>query len=394
MDFSLDESQQAVADLADQILESRVSPEGIKEMEDAGDWYDRDTYAELAKAGLCGIGLGEDIGGGGMGILEAAQAMEAMGRHVTPLPLWSCTLAAMAIDRFGTDEQRQRELPGVADGSSLLTVGIQEWHNDDYLSPAMQATSTGASSSENSWRLDGTKIVVEFAEESQKILVTARADEGIGLFLASLDDAGISKEAGTSIRLQPVHELAFNDVTAELVGEISQPSSDNSAVWLTRAATALLCATQVGVLDKALKMTAEYTSTREQFGRPIATFQAVTQSLANQFMHVNGAKLTTASALYLMSTTEGAAREGAAGGGEARGEDIGSDIDKALHVAKWYASHCAHEVAHATQHVHGGMGVDRDYPLHRYTLWNKHIETSLGAGTQQLRRLGEIFASS
>ena len=95
-----------------------------------------------------------------------------------------------------------------------------------------------------------------------------------------------------------------------------------------------------------------------------------------------------------MSTTEGDTREGAAGGGEARGEDIGSDIDKALHVAKWYASHCAHEVAHATQHVHGGIGVDRDYPLHRYTLWNKHIETSLGAGTQQLRRLGEIFASS
>ena len=79
MDFSLDESQQAVAELADQILESRVSPEGIKEMEDAGDWFDRDTYAELAKAGLCGIGLREDIGGGGMGILETAQVMEAMG---------------------------------------------------------------------------------------------------------------------------------------------------------------------------------------------------------------------------------------------------------------------------------------------------------------------------
>ena len=390
MDFSLDESQQAVADLADQILESRVSPEGLKEMENAGDWYDSDTYAELAKAGLCGIGLSEDIGGGGMGILEAAQVMEAMGRHVAPLPLWSCSVAAMAIDRFGTDEQRQRELPSAADGSSLLTVGIQEWHNDDYLSPAMRATSTGASSSDNNWRLDGTKIVVEFAEESQKILVTARADDGVGLFLASLDDSGISKEQGISIRLQPVHELAFNDVSAELVGEISQPGSDSSVVWLTRVATALLCATQVGVLEKALKMTAEYTSTREQFGRPIATFQAVTQSLADQFMHVNGAKLTAASALYLMSTTEGDAREGAADGGDARGEDI----DRSLHVAKWYASHCAHEVAHATQHVHGGMGVDRDYPLHRYTLWNKHIETSLGAGTQQLRKLGEIFAYS
>ena len=388
MDFSLNESQQAVADLADQIFESRISPEGLKELEDSGAWHDPDTYAEIAKAGICGIGLSEDVGGGGMGILEVAQALEAMGCHVAPLPLWSCNLAALAIDRFGSDEQRQRELPAVADGSSILTVAIQEWHNDNYRSPDMQASPTDA----GIWKLNGTKIVVEFAEISSKVLLTARTEDGVGLFLADLADTGISWEPGESIRRQRVHELVFTDVEAEAVGDIQPPASSSSVVWLCRMATALLCAIQVGVLDKSLKMTAEYTSTRKQFGRPIATFQAVTQRLADQFMHVNGTRLTTAHALYLLSSMEDST------GGDDLGKEVsaaaGEEIDKALHVAKWYASHCAHEVAHATQHVHGGMGVDRDYPLHRYTLWNKHIEGSLGAGTQQLRHLGEILATS
>lgn len=381
MDFSLDENQQAAADLAEQILSSRIVTEELREREEAGGWHDAETYAELAKAGLAGIALGEDVGGGGLQLLELAQVLEAMGRHVAPLPLWSCSLAALAIDRFGSDEQRQRELPAVADGSQLLTVGIQEWHNDNYLAPE-----TLASPSDNTagWQLTGTKIVVEYAEEASKILVTASTQGGVGLFLVDLSDNGISLTAGSSINMQPVHEVTFTNVPSELVGTIQPANNSSSVVWLNRHGVALLCVIQAGVVDKALKMTAEYTSTREQFGRPIATFQAVTQRLADQFMHVSGVRLTAANALYQLAQANSAGYND---------DDNGEALDAALHTAKWFASHCAHEIAHATQHVHGGMGVDRDYPLHRYTLWNKHIETSLGAGTQQLRSLGALLAS-
>ena len=180
---------------------------------------------------------------------------------------------------------------------------------------------------------------------------------------------GVSLTDGASTRLEPVHEIVLDGAAAEPIGD----ADGTSLRWLHQRALALLCSTQVGVLDQALKLTAEYTSTREQFGRPVATFQAVTQRLADAFIHVEGARLTTAASVWEL--------------------DNGCDATEHLYMAKWYCSKWANEVAHATQHVHGGMGVSADYPLHRYTLWNKHIETSLGAGTRQLRALGALLAA-
>ena len=302
-------------------------------------------------------------------MIAVSQVLEAQGRHVAPLPLWSGMLAALAVDAFGTDEQRRRELPGCSDGSNLLTLGLQEYLNDDITHPSARVADG---------RLMGTKEVVEFAAQSSKIVVTAGLDDGAangassgaGLFLADLADPGVAMEAGTSTRCQPVHQVSFYGVPCEPLG-----APDGAAVrWLADRAVALLCATQVGVVDRALRLAADYTTEREQFGRPVATFQAVTQRLADQFMHVEAVRLCAYAALYDLAE--------------------GNDTSLRLPIAKWYASHWAHDVAHATQHVHGGMGVSVDYPLHRYTLWNKHIECSLGAGTQQLRTLGARLAAS
>ncbi|WP_420637949.1 acyl-CoA dehydrogenase family protein [Candidatus Poriferisocius sp.] len=369
MDFTLTEEQQAVAELADQIMGDRCDMERLMEIEAAGEWFDRDLYRELADAGLVGIGLGEDVGGGGLDLVAVGQLLEAQGRHVAPLPLWSGGLAALAVDTFGSDEQRQRELPGFTAGSNLLTVGLQEYLNDDITQPMSRVVDG---------KLVGTKEVVEFTAESAKIVVVAGLDDGTdngttsgtGLFLADLSDPAVTTEAGVSTRFQPVHQVSFYGAPCEPLG----PADGASAKWLADRAVALLCATQVGVVDRALRLAADYTTEREQFGRPVATFQAVTQRLADQFMHVEAVRLCAYAALYDLAT--------------------GNDASLRLPIAKWYASHWAHDVAHATQHVHGGMGVSVDYPLHRYTLWNKHIECSLGAGTQQLRTLGAQLAAS
>lgn len=363
MDFTLSEEQQAIADLSEQILADRVTAESLREIEAGESWFDRDTYAELAKAGLVGIALSEDVGGGGLGLVEAAQVLEAQGRHVAPEPLWSGTLAALAVDAFGTDEQRQRELPDFVAGTRILTIGIQEFHDDDYATPRTQATEV-----DGSWALTGTKIAVEFLEESAAVVVSATSAEGSALFLVDLTVDGVHTTPGRSTRLQPVHQLDLDNANAELLGSFAA----NEVGWLTDRAVALLCATQVGVVDAALRMTAGYASTREQFGRPIATFQAVTQRLADQYIHVEAVRLCTYAAVWELAE--------------------GRDAAEHLHIAKWYGSHWAHDVAHATQHIHGGMGVDVDYPLHRYTLWNKHIECTFGAGTQQLRHLGALLA--
>ena len=136
MDFNLDETQQEIADLALRILEDRVDHNRLKEIEAGPDWFDRETYGELAKAGLVGIALREDVGGGAMTLIEAGLVVEQQGRTVAPMPLLPTIVAALAIDEFGSAAQRARYLPGVCDGTIVLSIALQEYLNDNPLAPA------------------------------------------------------------------------------------------------------------------------------------------------------------------------------------------------------------------------------------------------------------------
>jgi alkylation response protein AidB-like acyl-CoA dehydrogenase len=366
MDFNLDETQQEIADLALRILDDRVDHNRLKEIEAGPDWFDRETYLELAKSGLVGIALREDVGGGGMTLIEAALVVEQQGRTVAPMPLLPTIVAALALDEFGSSAQRTRYLPGVCDGSIVLSIALQEYLNDNPLAPTATAKKSGSS-----WVITGEKVMVEGVTHAHRILVAARAGRGIGVFLIDPTSDGVSTVRGVTTRKEPVHELHLDGVVAtDVIGSTANGADILSFVH--QRALALLCATQVGVTDRQLRLTAKYASERHQFGRPIATFQAVTQRLANCYIDVEAVRLTTYSALWRLAN------------GFAAADD--------LRIAKWFASDQAHLVAHACQHIHGGAGVDVENPQHRYTLWNKHIEGSLGAGTASLRSLGQLLA--
>ena len=126
MDFALSEEQAAIVDLARQILTDRCTLTHLKEVESGTEWFDRDTWAELAKADLLGIALPEAVGGGGYGFLEAALLLNEVGRAVAPLPLWSTLIGAMAIAAHGTEAQQQHWLPGVIAGDIVLALGLAE----------------------------------------------------------------------------------------------------------------------------------------------------------------------------------------------------------------------------------------------------------------------------
>jgi len=358
MDFTLSEEQQAVFDLTSQILGDRLDMERLREVEAGDDWFDRQTYAELAKAGLIGVALAEDVGGGGQDLVAWGQVLRAQGANVAPMPVLPTTLAALAIDQLGTDEQRRRLLPAVIDGTRVLAVADQEPFDEDLRHP--RSTVAGG-------RLTGTKIVVEYGTAADQFVVSALDEGGSpALFVVEGDADGLSRTLSLSTRLEPVTQVDFADTPAETLG------GTTAVDWLVDRHLLALCATQVGVSETALRLTAEYTSEREQFGRPVATFQAVTQRLADQYINVNGIRLTCSAALWRL--------------------DHGLDAADGILVAKWWASERAQEVVHATQHCHGGMGVSVDYPLFRYTLWSKHLTVSLGAGTRQLRALGARLA--
>src|SRR5439155_8605467 len=226
---------------------------------------DRDLWSELAKAGLVGIALPEDAGGGGFGILEASLALEEIGRTVAPVPyLATVVLGALPIAEFGSDAQRRRLLPGVAEGSTVLTAALTEPLNPDPLTPATVATPDASR-----WGLTGTKTLVPAAHLAAAMLVPATTGDGsVGVFLVDPNAGGVKLERLLTTSGEPQFTVELDGAAGEALGD---PADGARIVeWIVERATAALCAVQLGVCEQALKMTAEYTSTREQFDRPLA----------------------------------------------------------------------------------------------------------------------------
>jgi alkylation response protein AidB-like acyl-CoA dehydrogenase len=370
MDFSFSEEQEAVRDLAKQILEGQVTHERLKELEAGEERFDRKVWQELANAGLLGITLPESVGGAGQSFLAVALLLEQVGRTVAMVPvLPTIVMGAMPIAEFGTDEQKQRYLPGVASGETVLTAALTEF-GTDALHPTVTATRDG-----DGWRLDGVKEEVAAGLVADAVLVPAATGAAtVGVFLVDPQASGVTLERQDTTSGIPEARMTLAGVTVGVDDVLGEPEAGAAIVeWIVERTTAALCATAIGVCDQALRMTAEYTKTREQFERPIATFQAVGQRAADAYIDTEAVRLTAWQAVWRL--------------------DAGLPATAEVAVAKFWASEGGQRVVHAAQHLHGGMGVDRDYPLHRYFLWAKQIELTLGSETPQLVKHGAMLAA-
>jgi 3-oxocholest-4-en-26-oyl-CoA dehydrogenase beta subunit len=371
MDFGLTEEQEATRDLALQILSDRSTHERLKEIEAGGEGFDRDTWAELAKAGLLGIALPEDVGGSGLGFVALCQLLEEIGRAVSPVPvLPTVVLGALPIAEFGTDAQRQQHLPGVVEGETVLTAALVET-GTDALHPTTTARRDG-----DGWRVDGVKTLVPAGLIADRILVPAAAgdDGAIVVLIVDPNASGVTRERQDTTSGIPQARIELDGVQVD-AGDVLGDAESGAAIvdWMVERANAAMCSIATGVCEQALHMTAEYTKTREQFERPIATFQAVGQRAADAYIDTEAIRLTALQAAWRLEEGLPAAAEVA--------------------VAKFWAADGGQRVVHAAQHLHGGIGVDRDYPLHRYFLWAKELELTLGGATPQLLTLGAILAA-
>jgi 3-oxocholest-4-en-26-oyl-CoA dehydrogenase beta subunit len=372
MEFSFNEEQEAVRELAERIFADLSTHERLRELEaDAdGDRFDRKLWAELAGAGLLGISLPEGVGGAGLGFVETALIVEAAGRTAAYVPVVeTLAAAAPAIAAFGRPGQHQRWLPGVVAGDSVLTTALVEVGGTPD-APAAVATTDGSG-----WTLSGTKSFVPSGLVAHAALVPARVDGGApAVFIVDLAAPGVTRQRQVANTGRPEAVLTFDGVALgedALLGSVADGAS--VVEWLVQRSTAALAVEEAGVAAAALALTAEYTKTREQFGKPIATFQAVGQRAADAYVDTEAIRLTAWQAAWRLAE--------------------GLPAEDAVAVAKFWAADGGQRVVHAAVHLHGGVGVDRDYPLHRYFLLTKQIELTLGGATDQLRRLGAMLAS-
>jgi alkylation response protein AidB-like acyl-CoA dehydrogenase len=370
MDFSFNEDQNAIRDLAHQIFTDRTTDAFLLEFDRNDDTYDNALWATLAEQGLLGLNVPEQFGGTGFGFTELCLMLGEQGRRLSPIPLFSnLVLGVLPIVEFGSDAQKQKYLTPLASGDLKLTAAIAELGMPEAIAGEVIATKSG-----DSWSLNGQLDCVPDSPVANAILVPTTTDGQQTFFIVDVDTAGVSVETQTSSLGDNEGTLTLNNVTLSadsVLGEAGQGAT--VLAWLEARAEVAICALQTGVTEEALKRTAEYTCERKQFGVPIGSFQAVAMQAADAYIDVEAIRSIYWLALYKITT--------------------GQDARAEIRCAKWYASDAGHRIAYRTQHLHGGMGVSVEYPIHRYFLWSKHLGMMLGGRSIQITKLGALLAS-
>lgn len=361
MDFTHTDAQHDLGGLTRKILSDRVTQERLREVETGPNRLDRALWTQLAAAGVVAAALPESVDGGGFGLLEQCSVLIELGRTVTPVPYLACiVMAASAVARFGTEDQRARWAVPAGEGTLILTAALTEDER------------TTARAAARGWVLNGTKVVVPAGPVADAFVVPAETSDGVLVFVVQADDPGVHVLRQDMVDGDSAGWLELTDVALD-ADRVLGTDGTQVLTWLRDRGTVGVCALQLGVTERALELTADYGRERQQFGRAIGSFQAVAQRLADAYIDVEAIRLTLWQAAWRLSE--------------------GLDAATEVATAKFWAADGGHRVAHTAVHVHGGVGIDRDHPLHRYFVAAKRNEFELGAATAQLLRIGAALAA-
>jgi len=363
MDFSTTEAAQDLGGLVSTIVDAVCTPEHQRKLDGLDQRFDRELWGKLVDADILSTAAPESLGGGGFGVLEEIAVLVGLGRQLAAVPyLESVVLAAGALARFGSAElQQQWGVPAVS-GEKILTVALDGEMGDG----PVQAVNSG-----DGYRLSGTRTQIGYGPVADGFLVPAETDSGTAVFLVAASDPGVSVSALETTGLGSIGHLRLDGAEVDrqrIVG------GEDVVSWIATLGVLGRTAFQLGVLDRGLQLTAEYARTREQFDRPIGSFQAVGQRLADGYIDVKALRLTLTQAAWRLS------------------EDLPADTEVA--TAAFWAADAGHRVAHTIVHVHGGVGIDIDHPVHRYFLAAKQTEFALGGATGQLLKIGRELADT
>jgi len=364
MDFSTTEAADDLGGLTRTITESVCTAEHQRELDGLETRFDRDLWGKLIEADIVSAAMPESLGGGGFGVLEQVAVLVALGRQLAAVPyLESVVLGAGALAKFGSESLQQEWATPAINGEKIIALALDGEMGEG----PVQAQAVGPSGS--GFKLTGSRTLVVYGPVADAFLVPAETDSGTKVFLVGKDDPGVTVTPLDTTGHGSVAQLELQGVDADrIVG------GAEAFAWLTTHGALGRSAYQLGVLERALELTAQYAREREQFDRPIGSFQAVSSRLADGYIDIKGLRLTLTQAAWRLS------------------EDLPADVD--VSTAAFWAADAGHRVAHTTVHVHGGVGIDTDHPVHRYFLAAKQTEFAIGNATGQLLRIGRELADT
>ncbi|APA98063.1 putative short/branched chain specific acyl-CoA dehydrogenase [Nocardia seriolae] len=356
MDFELTEAQRELSGLARELLADWSGRH--PRPDDTG--FDPQLWRAMADTGLLEAALPERVHGGGYGVLEQCAILTEIGRTVAPAPYsTSIAVGAATLAEFGDDHQIRRWVPPLLRGETTLAPVL-----------ARDFAAFEARTGERGWTLTGAQSAVATAAFADTFLIEARCDANPILVLLDRDTAGLTVTGQHLVDGTDAALLELRNVSVPGENVIVAPGA---AAWAARRATLATCARQLGILERALEMTCEYARTRKQFDKPIGSFQAVRQRLADAYIDVEAVRLTLWQAAWR--------------------ESHALPADPELAVAKFWAAEAGHRVAHTAVHVHASTGIYLDYPTQRYFTAAKRTEFESGPATTQLRHLSTHIAA-
>ena len=338
MDFTPDPEQQAVADVVTAVL-------------------DRDnSWEALVAGGVTALGVPERLGGDGVGLSELATALTEIGRHGTTSPALATLGATAVLLDLASEAQQDRYLAGVAKGS-IVTLALNE---PGAALPDRPATTLV------SGRLNGTKIGVPYAGQADWIIVTT--DSAVVVVSPKADGVMLTKTPTSNHSDEYV--VTFSDVAVSEDDVLSGAQAER----VNQLALAIIGAMASGVVAGALRLTADYVANREQFGKPLSTFQTVAAQLAEVYIASRTLTLAATSVVWRLSE--------------------GLDADEDLDVLGYWLASQAPPVMQICHHLHGGMGMDVGYPMDRYYSTIKDLTRLLGGPSHRLDLVGAQCTSN
>lgn len=371
MDFDFSQEQRLLQETARSFFTQECSTKRVRELMATPTSSDDKLWSALTEQGWTGMTLSEEVGGLGFGLVDLCVVAEEMGRACLPGPFFSTYWAAALLENAGTPAQRKPLLEAIASGDKKSTVAWLE-HGTDWKpeSIAMTATTDG-----DNVRLTGRKVFVTDAASADVILVVVRQGKSWAVAPVPSNAKGIAiRDLVSMDETRKLSDVTLEGVTIKESQLLAVAKADD----LQRAndiASVVLCAELVGVMQLLMEMSIEYAKSRQQFDKPIGSFQGVQHQCADMLLYTESSRSAAYYAAWALGTRDASASQAAA-------------------IAKAYCSEAGRLVGNHACQVHGGIGFTWEHDLHLYYKRTKLAEVLLGPPTFHRERIAAMILDS